>query len=62
MNFEPETKNLTPSRTVGDIKDAVCDAILDGDIANTREAAWKFMIETGIGMGLTPVNNPSENE
>jgi hypothetical protein len=53
---------LKPSRTVGDIKDAICDAILDGDIENTREAAWKFMIETGIGMGLTPVNNPSENE
>ena len=47
--------NLTPSRTVGDIKDAICDAILDGDIENTREAAWKFMLETGIGMGLTPV-------
>ena len=52
---------LSPSRTVGDIKDAVCNAILDGDIENTREAAWKFMIETGIGMGLTPVN-PNENE
>ena len=53
--------SLSPSRTVGDIKDAVCNAILDGDIENTREAAWKFMIETGVQMGLTPVN-PNENE
>ena len=45
--------DLKPSRTVGDIKDAVCNAILDGEIENTREAAWKFMLETGIGMGLT---------
>ena len=49
--------NLQPSRMVGDIKDAVCDAILDGDIENTREAAYAFMLETGIKFGLTPTNN-----
>ena len=48
--------DLKPSRTVGDIKDAVCNAILDGDIENTREAAYAFMLETGIGLGLTPAN------
>ncbi|MBO7629754.1 MAG: HD domain-containing protein [Bacteroidales bacterium] len=49
--------NLQPSRMVGDIKDAVCNAILDGDIENTREAAYAFMLESGIKLGLTPVNN-----
>ena len=53
--------HLQPSRMVGDIKDAVCNAILDGDIENTREAAYAFMLETGKQFGLTPVNqNPSE--
>jgi poly(A) polymerase len=48
--------DLKPCRTVGDIKDAVCDAILDGDIENTRKAAWQRMIEAGVMLGLTPVN------
>jgi poly(A) polymerase len=48
--------DLKPCRTIGDIKDAVCDAILDGEIENTREAAYQRMIEAGVSMGLTPVN------
>ena len=57
--------NLKPSRAIGDIKEAVCDAILDGDIENTREAAWQRMIEAGESLGLTPVNPvdmPKTNE
>ena len=49
--------NLQPSRIVGDIKDAVCNAILDGDIENTREAAYAFMLEKGEEFGLTPIND-----
>lgn len=49
--------NLQPSRIVGDIKDAVCNAILDGDIKNTREAAYAFMLEKGEEFGLTPIND-----
>ena len=49
--------NLQPSRMVGDIKDAVCNAILDGDIKNTREAAYAFMLESGKQFGLTPIND-----
>ena len=52
--------NLTPCRTIGDIKDVVCNAILDGDIENTREAAYKCMLEAGINMGLTPIPNLPE--
>ena len=48
--------NLKPCHTVGEIKDAVCDAILDGDIENTREAALRYMIEAGVALGLTPIN------
>ena len=53
--------NLTPSRTVGNIKDEVCNAILDGEIENTREAACQRMMEAGIRMGLTPANPDVQN-
>ena len=49
--------NLKPSRTIGDIKDVVCNAILDGEIENTREAAYQRMLEAGISMGLTSIES-----
>ncbi len=46
--------NLQPCRAVGDIKNAIKDAILDGDIENNYEAAYAFMIAKAAGMGLHP--------
>ncbi|HMT75202.1 MAG TPA: HD domain-containing protein, partial [Chitinophagaceae bacterium] len=51
-----ETFGLAPSKPVGIIKDALKDAMLDGLIPNTYEAAYDFMLEKGRSMGLTPVN------
>jgi tRNA nucleotidyltransferase/poly(A) polymerase len=36
---------IKPSRTVGDVKDAVKEAILNGDIPNDHDAAYQFMME-----------------
>ncbi len=52
------TFNLLPCRQIGDIKDAVCNAILDGEIGNNREEALQRMIEEGEKLGLTVVNKP----
>lgn len=49
-NFQPPISgdeiisyfNIEPSRTVGIIKNAIKDAILDGEIPNDKEKAWEY--------------------
>jgi len=47
-----QTFGIEPSRTVGVIKDAIREAILDGIVANDYDAAYQFMIEKGKAEGL----------
>lgn len=59
-NFQPpitgeeimSTFNLTPCREIGDIKQAIKDAILEGEIPNEYEAAKEMMLKIGQSMGL----------
>ena len=46
--------NITPSKQVGIIKDAIREAILDGIIPNEYEAAYQFMIVEAAKIGLHP--------
>ena len=48
-----ETFGIPPSKEVGLIKNAIKDAILDGDIPNTFDAAFHFMLEKGAMIGLS---------
>jgi tRNA nucleotidyltransferase/poly(A) polymerase len=52
-----ETFGLSPSKPVGIIKDALKDAMLDGVIPNTYDAAYAFMLAKGKELGLAVKNS-----
>lgn len=49
-----EAFGLSEGREVGVIKNLIREAILEGEIRNSRDEAWDFMIHKGIELGLTP--------
>jgi poly(A) polymerase len=59
-NFQPpisgalimETFNLKPCREIGQIKDAIKEAILEGEIANSYDEAYAFMLKRAEKLGL----------
>ena len=44
-----KTFNIKPCKEVGDIKNSIKDAILDGDIENNYDSAYNFMLQKGQG-------------
>ena len=59
-NFQPpitgeeimELFNLKPSREIGLLKEAIKEAILEGEIANDYDAAYEFMLKKASKFGL----------
>ena len=59
-NFQPpitgeeimQAFSLEPCREIGIIKEAIKEAILEGEIPNEREASYNFMIKKGLLLGL----------
>lgn len=47
--------NLKPSREIGILKEAVKEAILEGEIPNEYQAAYDFVMQKAVKMGLKPV-------
>lgn len=46
--------SLPPSRPVGQIKDAIKEAIIEGEIPNERDAALQYMLKVADSLGFTP--------
>lgn len=67
-NFQPvitgemimETFNLKPSKVIGELKETIREAILEGIIPNEYEVAFAYMMEEGRKLGLEPVPNQKE--
>lgn len=62
-NFQPpltgeeimKTFNLQPSKEIGIIKEAIKEAILEGEIPNEHNAAFNLMLKKGKALGLTSI-------
>jgi len=54
---------IAPGREIGIIKNAIREAILDGDISNNVDEAWSFMVRKGNELGLKLCNDrPPEKD
>ena len=59
-NFQPpisgeeimKTFNLQPCREIGQLKEAIKEAILEGEIPNNHQASYNFMLRKGEELGL----------
>ncbi|NDK57715.1 CCA tRNA nucleotidyltransferase [Pontibacter fetidus] len=63
-NFQPvitgeiimETFDLKPSKTVGELKEVLTEAILEGKVKNEFEEAYSYLLQIGEQKGLPVVN------
>lgn len=69
-NFQPPVDgidimkafNIPPSRIIGEIKEQIKNAVLDGEIPNDRDAAWNLMLRIAAEKGLHLQSDQSVKE
>ncbi len=69
-NFQPPVTgeeimaifDLKPSREIGILKETIKEAILEGEIPNEYDAAYRFLLTKAERMGLKPVNIPERRK
>ncbi len=69
-NFQPpvsgeeimEIFGLSPSKIIGEIKEEIKEAILEGKIQNNPEAARKLMLDIARDKGIAPVDHNSNHQ
>jgi poly(A) polymerase len=69
-NFQPpisgeeimEIFNLPPSKIIGEIKEEIKEAILEGKIQNNPDAARKLMFDIARAKGIAPEENSSNHQ
>jgi putative nucleotidyltransferase with HDIG domain len=49
--------SLKPGREIGILKNLIREAILEGEISNTKEQAYSFLVSKAAEMGFYPTNN-----
>ena len=67
-NFQPpisgeeimKTFNLKPCREIGQLKEAIKEAILEGEIPNNHQASFDFMLQKGEELGLKLTKLPKK--
>jgi poly(A) polymerase len=57
-----EIFGIGPSKKVGDLKNLIREAILEGEIENSFDAAYRFMLEKGTAMNLKPIGRKQGDE
>jgi poly(A) polymerase len=53
---------LPPCKTIGDLKNALKEAILNGEIKNDRKEAWVFLINKAAEMSVEVKEKPMEGD
>ena len=51
------TFGLQPGRVVGELKEALKEAVLEGEIQNEFDEAYRFLLKLGEEKGLVVVND-----